>query len=513
MANTTNLGMPLMAAAQSQKHITHNDAITDLDALVHLSVKSTTLTAPPGSPADGDRYLIASGATGAWVGKDLNITMYSSGAWLFFAPKNGWRLWDETGLRLLIWQTSSWAALPVVASDTAFSLFDNLDNTKIALFQLSGITTGTTRTYTLPDATGTLAILANLAQTFLGNMTFSNAAGHFGSSTAAATYNVGAGATLAATTKALNIGTAGVSTSVTNIAIGSAVAGALGTLTLNSPTIAGVNSTTTLLYLGLGGATPDATNRFSINSPAALFNNAGSTIAITLNKNAAANDASFIFQTGFSTRALFGLLATDDFTIKTSPDGSTFKNALVLDKTTAQASGRAGGALPALQIAKQTVDSARADVATVQAVFDAAFDTLALEASTTYEFEAEYVWTRAAGTTSHTVALLFGGTATFTSFGYMAVIANANGANLSNGQMVWATAATATTITGANVSATETVTVQLRGTIRSNAAGTLIPQFQYSAAPGGAMTMKTNSTLRIWPVGADTISTVGANWS
>lgn len=45
----------------------------------------------------------------------------------------------------------------VTLKDTLFTLQDNLDTTKQAAFQLSGITTGTTRTYTLPNATGTLA--------------------------------------------------------------------------------------------------------------------------------------------------------------------------------------------------------------------------------------------------------------------------------------------------------------------------------------------------------------------
>jgi hypothetical protein len=354
MANTTNLALPLMAAAQSQKDVTHNDALLGLDAIVQLSVKNTTLTAPPGSPADGDRHLIASGATGAWLGKDLNVAMYSSGTWLFFAPRPGWRLWDETGLRLLIWQTSSWTALPVVASDAAFSLFDNADNTKIAVFELSGITTATTHTYTLPNVTGALATLGNLSQTFTGTTVFSGASVTLGSSTAASTINVGSGATAAATAKTVNVGTAGVSTSTTTVNIGSAVAGALGTTNLNSPTVvfgttntaitiggtttlAGTATTATLLYLGLGGATPDVTNRFSINTPAALFNNAGTTIALTLNKNAAGNDASFIFQTGFSTRALFGLLADDNFTIKVSPDGSAFTTAVTLNRTTGAA--------------------------------------------------------------------------------------------------------------------------------------------------------------------------------
>ncbi len=50
-----------------------------------FSVKSITETAPPGSPTDGDRYLVASGGTGDWTGHDDELTWYSSDdtAWYF----------------------------------------------------------------------------------------------------------------------------------------------------------------------------------------------------------------------------------------------------------------------------------------------------------------------------------------------------------------------------------------------------------------------------------------------
>ena len=56
MSDATNhLLLPYILAAQAQKHVTHNEALRILDGLVHLSVLDRDLTAPPASPADGDR--------------------------------------------------------------------------------------------------------------------------------------------------------------------------------------------------------------------------------------------------------------------------------------------------------------------------------------------------------------------------------------------------------------------------------------------------------------------------
>jgi hypothetical protein len=154
--------------------------------------------------------------------------------------------------------------------DTGFTLADNADITKKAVFELSGLTTGTTYTYTLPALTSSLASLGNLSQTFLGATTFApttvgsaltigstNGTGAItlGRSTVNQTLNIGTGATTAVSTKTINIGTAGVSGSTTNITIGSAVSGALVTHTWN----AGANNMTLNTSGNLGlGVTPSA---------------------------------------------------------------------------------------------------------------------------------------------------------------------------------------------------------------------------------------------------------------
>ncbi len=68
MDDTPNLGLPYIMAAQSQKHVTHNEAIRALDAMVQLAVLDRDLAAPPGSPAEGARYIVGGSPTGAWSG-------------------------------------------------------------------------------------------------------------------------------------------------------------------------------------------------------------------------------------------------------------------------------------------------------------------------------------------------------------------------------------------------------------------------------------------------------------
>ena len=354
MPDSPNLILPYIQASQAQKHITHNEAIKLLDGMVQLGVLSRIVAAPPGSPVDGDRYIVASGATGLWAGWDLNVAFFVDGAWVRLIPRVGWIAYSVADTAFYSWNGSAWVAFGgggggggPTFPDNTFAITDDADPTKIAAFDASGIATGTTRTYSLPNTSSELAILAgtqtfNGVKTFSGTFTVSAATASLGTNTGTSTANVGTGATLTATTKTVNIGTNGVSGSTTGINIGSAVAGALGTLVINSPTVTFASSVSAIamaaanvsaLYLGLGGATADATNRFSINTPAVLLNNAGTSIDMTFNKNAVGNDASLSFKTGFSTRGLVGLLGDDDLTFKVSPDGSTFYTGFLVKAT------------------------------------------------------------------------------------------------------------------------------------------------------------------------------------
>jgi hypothetical protein len=216
MDTTPQLGLSLIAASQAQKHVPANESFKLLDAIVMLAVIDSTHTAPPGAPAEGDRYRVAAGATGTWAGWDLNVAVYNDGQWTKLVPKKGWSCYDENTDILTVWNGATWTS------------FDYLTVT-------------------------------------------------------------GAGD---------------------------------GTLT----------------KLGINTAA-DATNRFAVKSDAILLSHDDVTpgtgdMRAALNKSASGKDAGFVFQDAYSARALFGLLGDDDFTIKVSPDGSTFKTGLVVDRST-----------------------------------------------------------------------------------------------------------------------------------------------------------------------------------
>ncbi len=89
------------------------------------------------------------------------------------------------------------------------------------------------------------------------------------------------------------------------------------------------------IFAQLGvSATPDATNRLAVSSPASLFSHAGAGHQLKVNKAAAADTASLLFQTGFSGRAEMGTTGSDNFAIKVSADGATFNDAVAFDGAT-----------------------------------------------------------------------------------------------------------------------------------------------------------------------------------
>ncbi len=219
--SSPSLNLPYIQAGQAQKHVTHNEAVEQLDLLVQLVVQDFVTTTPPGSPNEGQAWVVAAGASGAWAGRTGEIASWRGGGWLYVVPRTGLRAYDAAAGEIRVYDGANWADL----------------------------TTGA------PD-------LNNLA--------------------------------------------------------------------------------------GVGiGASYDATNKLAVAADATLLNNAGAGHQLKINKANAGDTASLLYQTGFSGRAEMGLAGNDDFSVKVSPDGASFTEALRMDATTGMTTAAAitGGAV------------------------------------------------------------------------------------------------------------------------------------------------------------------------
>lgn len=100
--------LPLIQPAQAQKHVTHNEALRLLDVAVQLAVISRTETTPPAGPSEGDRYIVAPGATAAWVGVVGKIAVWTDGYWDFHDPHLGWRAFVMDTQTVATWDGVNW---------------------------------------------------------------------------------------------------------------------------------------------------------------------------------------------------------------------------------------------------------------------------------------------------------------------------------------------------------------------------------------------------------------------
>lgn len=77
---------------------------------MHLSVIDRDLTAPPGTPAAGDTYIVGAAATGDWATHDGKVAVWSGSAWVFYTPRTGWVAFIEDEIKLAAYYSGAWSA-------------------------------------------------------------------------------------------------------------------------------------------------------------------------------------------------------------------------------------------------------------------------------------------------------------------------------------------------------------------------------------------------------------------
>ncbi|PKP96983.1 MAG: hypothetical protein CVT74_15460 [Alphaproteobacteria bacterium HGW-Alphaproteobacteria-13] len=129
---TPRLALPLLAPAQAQKEMYHNEALTLIDALVQLCVESGPAATPPSTPVEGQCWIVAGGATGAWSGQGGAIALWTGGGWRFAAPRGGMRAVRLSDGAILRFDGGVWAGPATVAAPSGGTVIDTQARTAIA---------------------------------------------------------------------------------------------------------------------------------------------------------------------------------------------------------------------------------------------------------------------------------------------------------------------------------------------------------------------------------------------
>jgi Protein of unknown function (DUF2793) len=229
MSASANLALPFIEGGELLPDVTLNETLRLLDTLVQLAIVDRDLNAPPGSPAEGQRWIVKASPspTGAWAGHGNHVAAWQDGGWVFRAPQVGWFGYVIDEGALVAWNGTAWVS--------ALAMLSTLQN---------------------------------------------------------------------------------------------------------------------LSLLGVGTAA-DSTNPFSAKLNNALW--VAKTIAeggdghlrYKLSKESAAKTLSLLFQDNFSGRAEIGLTGDDDFHFKVSADGSSWLDAITIDRTTAKLTANQGFSNPA----------------------------------------------------------------------------------------------------------------------------------------------------------------------
>lgn len=121
---TPRFAMPLLAAGQAQKEVTHNEALTLIDLALCAQVEAVGGSVPPASPEPGQCWIVGASPGGAWTGEDHALAGWTAGGWRFVQlPVHASVAVRSSGRR---WQRgeAGWTAAPSILPPSGGAVVD-----------------------------------------------------------------------------------------------------------------------------------------------------------------------------------------------------------------------------------------------------------------------------------------------------------------------------------------------------------------------------------------------------
>lgn len=109
MTNATDRWkLPLLAAGQAQKEMTHNEALALIDLMVQPAVIAMALDTPPDTPEPGDCWVVGPAPSGAWTGWALALAGWTAGGWRFAPAREGMSVWNRASGSAAWFRDGAW---------------------------------------------------------------------------------------------------------------------------------------------------------------------------------------------------------------------------------------------------------------------------------------------------------------------------------------------------------------------------------------------------------------------
>lgn len=173
MTETPNLALPFLAAAQAQKHVTHNEALLKLDVLVQLAVQDRHLTSPPAPPAEGAAWIVAAPGSGAWAGHAGEVAAFQDDTWTFFPPREGWQAYVRDEDLRVTWSGTAWVASAVGGGSVASAPHGAATGFAVIEEELTLAGASVTSGIAIPDRAIVLAVTERVTVAVTGATSFS----------------------------------------------------------------------------------------------------------------------------------------------------------------------------------------------------------------------------------------------------------------------------------------------------------------------------------------------------
>ena len=117
--------LPFLAVAQAYKEITHNEALTRIDALLHPVIEGMAAAPPVLLVSDaGESWLVRESSAGEWQGRNGQIAYWTGGSWRYIEPTQSMRVRNRATATDLVRIGNEWIAAPVISNPQAGAVID-----------------------------------------------------------------------------------------------------------------------------------------------------------------------------------------------------------------------------------------------------------------------------------------------------------------------------------------------------------------------------------------------------